>query len=479
MAQTRRDFLRTAACALGGAALASTVESFGLMDAYAQGATGYRALVCVFLNGGNDGNNMVVPLDATGFNEYSNASGRASAGLALTQASMVPTTVAPPSQGRPFGLHPNMPEMKALFDQGKLAVVCNTGPLVEPLTRTTYRNGSGRKPLQLFSHSDQVAQWQTSIADTVSQTGWGGRMADRMTALNLPSTFSHSVSISGVSTFLTGVSTRQLAIADASTSLANLLPLTMTGSSNDIASRRAAFDQIRAGEMPYRLVRAANDVRNSAIQTSQELSSVGFRNFATVFPATSLGRQLLQVGRIIAERGRFGMKRQVFFVQAGCYDTHSFQRGANGNTQDNLLLQLSQALNAFYNLLKNELGNPGSGFYIGSDVTQEVTTFTLSDFGRTLQPAGSGNIVGSDHGWGNHHLVLGGAVRGGDFYGTFPTLVLSGPDDADSRGRWIPTTSVEQYAATLASWYGLSQSDFPAVFPLLDRFPTANMGFMS
>ena len=478
MAQTRRDFLRTAACALGGAALASTVESLGLMDAYAQSATGYRALVCVFLNGGNDGNNMIVPLDASGWNDYSSV--RGSSGLALTQAQANQLPVSPSSQGgRMFGLHPSMPEMKALFDQGRLAVVCNTGPLVEPLTRTTYRNGSGRKPLQLFSHSDQVALWQTSVADTVSQTGWGGRMADRMAAVNLPSTFSHSVSIAGVSIFLTGASTRQLAIADASTALAALLPLTMTGPTTDISTRRAAFDQIRAQEMPYRLVRAANDVRGSAIQTSQELSTVAFRNFSTVFPPTSLGRQLLQVGRLIAERGRFGMKRQVFFVQAGGYDTHSFQRGANGNTQDNLLLQLSQALNAFWNLLKNELGNPSSGFYIGSDVTQEVTTFTLSDFGRTLQPAGSGNIVGSDHGWGNHHLVLGGAVRGGDFYGTFPTLVLNGPDDADSRGRWIPTTSVEQYAATLASWYGLSQSDFPAVFPLLDRFPTANMGFMS
>jgi uncharacterized protein (DUF1501 family) len=480
MAHTRRDFLRTAACALGGAALASTVESFGLMDAYAQSATGYRALVCVFLNGGNDGNNMIVPLDPTGWNEYGNTSGRTAAGLALTQAQASQLPLSPPSQaGRMFGLHPNMPEMKALFDQGRLAVVCNTGPLVEPLTRTTYRNGSGRKPLQLFSHSDQVAQWQTSIADSVSQTGWGGRMADRISAVNLPSTFSHSVSISGVSTFLTGNSTRQLAIADASTALANLLPLTMTGSSGEVATRRAAFDQIRAGEMPYRLVRAANDTRNSAIQTSQQLANVAFKNFSTAFPATSLGRQLLQVGRIIAERATFGMKRQIFFVQAGGYDTHSFQRGANGNTQDNLLLQLSQALGAFHNLLRNELGNPSSGFYIGSDVTQEVTAFTLSDFGRTLQPAGAGAIVGSDHGWGNHHLVMGGAVRGGDFYGTFPTLALAGPDDADTRGRWIPTTSVEQYAATLAGWYGLSQSDFPAVFPLLDRFPVANMGFMS
>jgi uncharacterized protein (DUF1501 family) len=172
------------------------------------------------------------------------------------------------------------------------------------------------------------------------------------------------------------------------------------------------------------------------------------------------------------------MKRQIFFTQLGGFDSHTNQRGAGAGTQDSLLQQLSQALNAFYNLLRNELGNPASGFYIGSDVPTEVTVFTISDFGRTLQPSGAGGTVGSDHGWGNHQLVLGGSVRGGDFYGAFPTLVTGGPDDADSRGRWIPSTSVEQYAATLASWYGLSSTDFPAVFPLLDRFPSSNLGFL-
>src|SRR5215213_1276306 len=475
MAHTRRDFLRTAACAIGGAALASTVESFGLVDAYAQSQSDYRALVCVFLNGGNDGNNMIVPLDQTGFNQYNTV--RSSAGLALAQGSLL--AVNPPSQGRQFGFHPNMPEMQSLFNQGKLAVVCNTGPLVEPLSRPTYQNGTGKKPLQLFSHSDQVGLWQTSIANAVSRTGWGGRIADRMASVNTPSTFSHSVSINGVNTFLTGATARQLAIADASTALANILPLQMTGASVDVNARRAAFNQIRATDLGARLVRAAADARESALQTSAQLSTVAFKNFATVFPGTQLGRQLLQVGRLIAERATFGMKRQIFFVQAFGFDSHTNQRGAGGGTQDTLLQQVSQALNAFHNLLKNELGNPASGFFIGSDVTQEVTAFTLSDFGRTLQPSGSGSAVGSDHGWGNHHLVLGGSVRGGDFYGTFPTLVTGGPDDADSRGRWIPTTSVEQYAATLASWYGLPASDFPAVFPLLDRFPAANLGFMT
>lgn len=445
------------------------------MDAYAQGQGGYKALVCIFLNGGNDGNNMIVPLDQTSFNQYNSV--RSGAGLALAQGSLL--AVNPPSQGRQFGFHPNMPEMQSLFNQGRLAVVCNTGPLVEPLSRLTYQNGTGKKPLQLFSHSDQVGLWQTSIANAVSQTGWGGRIADRMASANNPSTFSHSVSISGVNTFLTGVTTRQLAIADASTALANILPLTMTGAPSEVSARRAAFDQIRASGLGARLVRAAADTRESALQTSAQLATVGAKNFATAFPATSLGRQLLQVGRLIAERATFGMKRQIFFVQASGFDSHTNQRGTGGGTQDTLLQQVSQAMNAFHNLLRNELGNPASGFFIGSDVTQEVTAFTLSDFGRTLQPSGSGAGVGSDHGWGNHHLVMGGAVRGGEFYGTFPTLALNGPDDADSRGRWIPTTSVEQYAATLASWYGLTTSDFPAVFPLLDRFPTANLGFMN
>ncbi|MDQ3917604.1 MAG: DUF1501 domain-containing protein, partial [Acidobacteriota bacterium] len=230
MAQTRRNFLRNTACALGGAALASTFESFGLLNAYAQAASDYRALVCVFLNGGNDGNNMIVPLDPSGFSDYNSV--RGAAGLALSQASLLP--VNPPSQGRQFGFHPNMPEAQSLFNQGKLAVVCNTGPLVEPLTRTTYQNGSGKRPLQLFSHSDQVALWQTSVANTVSQTGWGGRIVDRLAAINSPSTFSQSVSIAGVSTFLNGAATRQLAIPDAGTSLSSILSLIMTGTSADV-----------------------------------------------------------------------------------------------------------------------------------------------------------------------------------------------------------------------------------------------------
>jgi uncharacterized protein (DUF1501 family) len=464
MGHTRRDFLRRSACALGGVALASSVESFGLVSALAQGqAADYRALVCVFLNGGNDGDNMIVPLDqydgpagstTTGYSNVRNA-----AGLAIPRASLLEVT---PAGGGPLGLHPNMPEMRDLFAQGRLAVVPNVGPLVEPLTRATYQNGTGKRPLQLFSHSDQVNLWQTSIANTVSQTGWGGRVADRAATLNGAATFPQVVSIAGVNVFVTGLNARPLAIADSNTQLSAVLPLTMSGTTAETTSRRAAFDQIRALDQHLRLVRAASETRSSALRTRDTLLTAPNTEFARI-PNTTLGRQLEQVARVIALRDTLGVRRQIFFCQLGGFDTHANQRTTG---QDSLLQQVSQALKGFYDTL------------VDLNVQNSVTTFTLSDFGRTFQPAGSGAGVGSDHGWGGHHLVIGGSVRGGQVFGRFPTLALGGPDDTDTRGRWIPTTSVEQYAATLATWYGLSASDLPAVFPLLDRFAQPNLGFM-
>ena len=227
MAITRRDFLRSSACAVGSMALASSIETFSVVHALTpDAATDYKALVCVFLNGGNDGNNMFVSLDqydgpagslTTG---YSNV--RAAAGLAIAQASLLPVS---PVSGGSYGFHPNMPEMQTLFNQGKLAVLCNNGPLVEPLTRTTYQNGVGKKPLQLFSHSDQVGLFQTAIANSVSQTGWGGRLADKTQGLNGSATFPSNISIAGINLLLSGVDTRQLAVADSNTSLANVLQL--------------------------------------------------------------------------------------------------------------------------------------------------------------------------------------------------------------------------------------------------------------
>jgi uncharacterized protein (DUF1501 family) len=470
MSHSRRDFLRNTACALGSFALASQIENFGVVHALTpQAATDYKALVMVFLNGGNDGNQMFLDL-----NQYSTYAGtgslsRSGAGLAIPQANFLQVS---PVSGGSFGFHPNMPEMQTLFNQGKLAVLCNNGPLVEPLTKAQFQ-GSGKKPLQLFSHSDQVGQYSTSIANSVSQTGWGGRLADKTGGLNGGATFPNNVSIAGVNLYLTGVDTRQLAVADSGTSLANVLVLNNApgATTAEINSRLSSFNQLRGFDNNFKLIKAASDTRTSAIATDNALSLVS-PILATAFPNTGLGRQLKQVALLIKActdpNAGINMKRQIFFTQIGGFDTHSQQLSGQGS----LMTQVSQAINAFYMAI-TEL-----------NVQDNVTLFTMSDFSRTLQPSGTGATdVGSDHAWGNNHLIVGGSVLGHTLYGTYPNLAVGGPNDTDSgtspRGRWIPTTSVEQYAATLASWYGLSSADLSAVFPLIGRFATPNLGFMA
>jgi uncharacterized protein (DUF1501 family) len=465
MATTRRDFLRNSACALGGLAMASSLDSFGVVHALTpQAASDYKALVCLFMNGGNDGNNMFVSLDQ--YAAYSAA--RSAAGLAIPQASLLPVS---PLSGGSYGFHPNMLEMQTLFNSGKLAVLCNNGPLVEPITKTTYQNGTAKKPLQLFSHSDQVGLFQTAIANSVSQTGWGGRLADKTPGLNGVATFPSNVSIAGVNLFLTGVETRQLAVSDSNTSLANVLVINDApgASANEITTRKASFNELRTLDNNFKLIKASSDTRSSSIQTNQALSTVN-PVLATPFPNTSISRQLLQVARLIKAStdpaAGINMKRQIFFVQIGGFDTHSAQI----NGQVTLLGQVSQAISAFY------------AATVELNLQDKVTLFTMSDFGRTFQPAGSGGQVGSDHAWGNHQLIVGGSVLGRTIYGAYPNLALGGPNDTDGgsnpRGRWIPTTSVEQYAGTLATWYGLSSVDLPAVFPLIGRFSTPNLGFL-
>ena len=271
MAQSRRDFLRTSACALGGVALASSLDTFRAVQALTpQAASDYRALVCVFLNGGNDGNNMLVDLNQ--LTAYNNA--RAADQLALSTSGPTPLLTISPTTGGSYGLHPNMPEMQTLFNQGKLAILCNNGPLVEPLTRTTYQNGTGKKPLQLFSHSDQVGLFQTAIANVASQSGWGGRLADRIALLNGTATFPQNVSIAGVNLFLTGVDTRQLAVADSGISLANVLQLNLSGTASEQANRLVSFNELRTFDNNFKLIKAASDTRSSSIQTDNALSSV-------------------------------------------------------------------------------------------------------------------------------------------------------------------------------------------------------------
>jgi uncharacterized protein (DUF1501 family) len=439
------------------------VQRFSLINLLAQGSD-YKALVCVFLAGGNDGNNMVVPITTTEYNAY--AAARSSSGLGIPRDSLLPIT--PLSIGNPFGLHPSLVELQGLWAEQKLSVVCNVGPLVQPITREQYQSGAPR-PYQLFSHSDQVAQWQTSIADRVSQTGWGGRTADRF-ALH-GSGFPMITALSG-GIFTRGQTSSPLSIASAPTALNQVLVLNGFGTAADEVARRTSLELIRTLDHDSALVGSASRTTQQAVDIGRTLSSDV--DLATVFPNTTLGNQLKQVAKVIKANSTLpalGLNRQIFFCQLGGFDTHQNQV----SNHSSLLSQASQAIRAFYD----------GTIELGLD--RQITTFTLSDFGRTLQPAGSGaNVVGSDHAWGNHHLVVGGAVRGGDFYGVpgpngsvFPELRLSGPNDTDNRGRWIPTASVEQYAATLASWYGVNGGDIPIVFPNIGRFPTTDLGFMS
>ena len=477
----------------------------------AEVASDYKALVCIFLSGGSDCNNMVIPYDdyTVGVggttNGYSNV--RAGSSLAVPFSALANTKITPSNTGGvSYAFHPNLsPEAnnvgqaKGLMDiwnAGKLAVLCNVGSLVQPITRANYAAGIGR-PYQLFSHSDQVTQQQTSIANTVGQTGWGGRVADKTNSLNgagggLPM----NISLAGTSLFTTGINSRPLAIAAAPTTLANLLALNWNGpaAANPFNSG-STYRTLLGFDQNVTLIKGASDTTNQALTADTALNQqdppIPTPGNPTAFPNTSLGNQLKQIAKLIKIRDIPGitMKRQIFFCNVGGFDTHTNETGSDptnpgGNagqsgTQGGLLTQISQAMRAFYDEM------------VAQGLSNNVTTFTLSDFGRTLQPSGSGaGSVGTDHAWGSHAFIMGGAVQGGQFFGSrrpdntglpygYPALQLGGPDDTTSnRGQWIPTTSIDQYAATLAAWYGLAPADLPAVFPNISRFASSNLGFL-
>ena len=482
MSHNRRDFLVRSTCAaLSAAAFQGTVRQFGLANLLALDAPtapncsgGYKALVCIFLNGGNDGNNMVIPYDATNYNAYA----AARAGLAIAQGSLVPMNNPPGMPGRQFAFHPNMPEMTALFNQNKLAVVTNVGPLVVPTSQAEYINNSVPKPFSLFSHSDQVQAWQTSRSDVKVGTGWGGRTVDAVLSCNAGSGFPTLTSIAGSTTFCIGLQQRPLSIG--SGALNSVLVLNgFSGSATDVA-RKASMDYLRTIDLTATMIAGASGITQQGRDISTQFA-VADPTINTVFPNTGIANQLKQVAKIIRlnQQGSFvpALVRQVFFVSQGGYDTHQDQV----NDQGNLFVDLSQAMNAFY------------GATLEFGLQNAVTAFTLSDFGRTLQPSGTGNNIGSDHGWGNHQFVMGGAVVGGDFYGNinpstgsrFPVHTFGGPDDtttsANGRGRWIPATSVDEYAVGLAKWLGVSSADVPSVFPLIGNFessPYPGLGFI-
>jgi len=444
MTLTRRDFLLRGG-SIGAATLA--LKRFGLVNALAQSG-GYQALVCIFLFGGNDSNNMIVPLDA--YADYEAVRG-VSTGLNIAQDTLIPIT--PTSAGSTFGLHPSLAALQPIWDGQRMAVVCNVGPLVEPISRDQYLHGGAAIPINLFSHSDQQGQWQTCVSTGPSSTGWGGRTADR---LDLSSTFPLMVTVAGLSQFIAASVARPLALTPGQA-------FTLSGFTGTYGpSRLQAFQSLLQMDTDQRLVGSVSDTTSMALANSALLTALP--PLDTAFPNTSLGGQLKEVAQLLKlNQSTFGLPKQLFFCSLGGFDTHSAQAA----TQASLLKQIADAMAAF-DQATTELG-----------VSQQVTTFTLSDFARTLVPNGN---AGTDHAWGGHHIVMGGAVKGGDFYGTYPTLAPNGPDDTDTgssaRGRWIPTIAVDQYAATLASWYGLGSADMPAVFPNLDRFDLPTLGFL-
>lgn len=454
MKKTRREFLIRSAGLTASGLAARILPAMSLAaagEAAAQSASDYKALVCVFLYGGMDGNSVLIPNDTAGYGQYATYRTEAS-GLNIPQASLLP--IQPSNTFTPYGLHPQLAGIQPLFDQKKLAIVANLGTLTQPTTKANYQSA---RPQSLYSHSDQQAQWQSSISDASTATGWGGRIADALGASY--GTFPVITSVAGASLFMSGNASSPLAVP-ASGGLA------LSGFANNAASnaRLAALKTILSTPDTNGYVKAAGDIGTQAVNLSAIVNPILSTASPAVSPlftglTSSIAQQLQQVAKLIEARGATGARRQIFFVSLGSFDTHNNELP----TLDTLLGDLSSALKAFHDAT------------VALGVDSQVTTFTISDFGRTFLPASGG---GTDHAWGNHHFVMGGAVHGGALYGRYPTLAPGGPDDAESEGRWIPAVSVDQYGATLAKWFGLAPAQVALVFPALARFPTPDLGFL-
>lgn len=442
----RRNFLKlsTRLATLGLTGLGfGPARSWFVTDASAAPVTDYKALVCVYLFGGNDGNNVIVPLDTMRYTQYQTLR----AGLALAPSRLLSPILD--SGGNQYGLHQSLAPVHALYNAGRVAVVLNTGQLERPLTRAEYQSGS-LAPSNLFSHSDQTLQAQTATSNS-TVGGWGGRLLD---VFGVADTLG-AVSVSSPAAFLqSGGGAPNVIPPGASLNLSgmNIWP------SSAAAARRQAVDAMLALDGGHPLRGAANDSFADGLQLADTLNASGtVANLTTVFPGTNLGNQLREVVKLIRLRAQIGPGRQVFFCSMGGYDTHISQDG----NHTNLLTELGAALNAFYNAT------------VEAGVSSQVTAFTQSEFGRTLQPNGTG----TDHAWGGHQFVLGGAVRGG-IYGQLPEFALGGPDDANNRGVWIPKIATSQFGATLGRWFGASAGELDVAFPNLPQFPTRDVGFM-
>ena len=444
----RRRFLNISGRTMLGAGLASLLPR--QLVAADNGFSDYKCLVNIFLYGGNDSFNLVVPTSNAEYNVY--AASRQN--LAVEQLDLL--AINPDNaDGATYGFHPSAGALQSLFEAGDAAVIANVGPLIAPVTKEQYLSGAASLPPQLFSHNDQQAQWQSLKGDASLATGWAGRIADQLVAETADQLLALNTSTFGTNLFQAGAVSIPYSV---STTGANTYGAFGAEAALG-AERRAAFEShidsefgnvhARALAAVHKRSLASADLVNQALAQAPDL--------ATVFPASFLGAQLNIIARLIAVRDRFEMSRQIFFVGAGGFDTHDDQN----ELQPGLLSDVADSIQAFQ-LAMVELG-----------VNDNVVSFTHSDFGRTLTSNGDG----TDHGWGGHQIVTGGPVNGRQIYGQMPILEIGGDDDATG-GRIIPTTSVDQYAGTLAEWFGVDTSALDTIAPSLSNFTTSNLGFV-
>ena len=452
----RRAFLKRAAAmaAVTGSPFAANLAM--ISDAVAQTVTDYKALVCVFLNGGNDHGNTIAPISGAAYNAYASARN----GIAMGQSSLLPitpaTTTAGAYAGPAIGLHPSLAGVRRLFNTNRCAVLANVATLVQPTSKAQY-NGGQLLPLQLFSHSDQQNSWQTGFPDSASQTGWLGRVGDAMLAANGSSPVSMCMSLGGNNIIQVGTNVIQYQLTtQGSVQISGISAQNgLHGNAANAALMRQVIEQTGSNnlfENEYativrRSITADESVR-AALATAPASTGALLAN-------NPLAAQLNLVARMIAARSSLGHKRQIYYVTLGGFDFHSNLL----TDQAGRLALVSDALEAFYNAT------------VTLNVADKVTTFTASDFGRALLANGDG----SDHGWGGHHFIVGGAVNGGKLYGRFPDYALGSNDDV-GEGRLLPSTSVDEYAAVLARWFGVT--DLTTVLPQLTRFGSFNMDFV-
>ena len=428
------------------------------------GGSDYRALICVYLQGGNDGHGTVIATDPDSFAAFTSARSGAP-GLAYPLANLLPITLKTPQTGRTFALNPALTGIQTLFNAGRAAIVANTGTLIAPATKTQINANSVELPDSLFSHFDQTAAWQAVASNLGSgeRVGWGGAVADAIEAMNMNSNSMFTcISTCGNALFLAGQSSFQINVTPAGPiPIAGLQqpPFGIPSAANPLNSILSA-DETNLFAKEYEVVIARSIQAQAALVTAMAPAGVGgvpnppqFLDPTTNMLANNpLAASLQTIARIIAGRGSLGVSRQIFYVQLGSFDTHDGQ----AKTHAQLLTQLGAAFEYF------------DGLMVNMGLSNNVTAFTISDFGRTL----TCNSDGTDHGWGSHHFVVGGAVAGGDMYGQYPVVGVDQVNDVGN-GRLIPTTAVEQYAGTLARWFGLSDGQIRTVFPNFGNFGTS------